>query len=384
MPEDNANDRLKELLRLAEESSHFIAGSSTTQLCEHYRSAATFDEETRHLFQAEPFVALHASELPTPSSFVAKNLLGTPLLFTRNQTGELRVFHNVCRHRGAELVGQTHGCKQRFTCPYHAWTYSAEGKLLSIPQEAAGFPSINKEDFGLRPVQAQEYAGWVWIQLGAQPMPAIKDYLGELADELSGFSDREQRLFASDTLECEANWKLIVEGGLEAYHFKVAHKESIAPYFLNNLSSYARVGRHLRSLLPRSTLDTLRTQPEATWQTREHCNVLYTLFPANQFLVQSDHYVWTQLEPLSESRTRVRIATVIPRYASTDAMQRYWESNHALTMKTLREDFALGEGIQRGINAGSQPNLTFGAFESALEVFNQTLRETLAARGKPV
>ena len=99
----------------------------------------------------------------------------------------------------------------------------------------------------------------------------------------------------SKTASGAVNWKILVEGGIEAYHFKVAHAKTIGPHFMDNLSSYRSFGPNLRSVLPRSTLTHLVEQPRQTWNLREHANLIYYFFPTSQLLVQQDHLVWIDL-----------------------------------------------------------------------------------------
>jgi phenylpropionate dioxygenase-like ring-hydroxylating dioxygenase large terminal subunit len=104
--------------------------------------------------------------------------------------------------------------------------------------------------------------------------------------------------------------------------------------------------------------------------------VLYSLFPGSQFLVQEDHFVWIQGNPISADRTRLRLATVVP--LASSAPEDYWQRHHTLTITTLEEDFVLGEGIQRGLDSGANTHLNFGRFEGALAHFNASVDAAIA------
>ena len=105
--------------------------------------------------------------------------------------------------------------------------------------------------------------------------------------------------------------------------------------------------------------------------------MIYTLLPTTQFLVQQDHTAWIQLEPLAACRTHLRWSTVVPRAELVPEKEAYWRKNHDLTVRTLREDFAIGEGIQRGLASGANRNLNFGRYEGALQCFNQALEREI-------
>jgi len=118
---------------------------------------------------------------------------------------------------------------------------------------------------------------------------------------------------------------------------------------------------------------------EADWAIRRDANILYTLVPTTQLLVQQDHVVWINAEPRAEDRTLVRIATLAPGSApDTEEMRAHWARNHAITRATLMEDFQLGEEIQSGFASRGNPSHLFGRFEGALNRFNLVVEEMIA------
>jgi phenylpropionate dioxygenase-like ring-hydroxylating dioxygenase large terminal subunit len=343
-----------------------------------YTDQEQFRMEREKLFEREPTITLHSSELPDPGSFVTTRIAGRTAVIVRGDDGVVRAFHNVCRHRGAELVDEDSGCRKRFSCPYHAWTWNNAGQLIAVPHEASGFPGLEREAFGLHRFACEEYSGWIWVSLSRDEPLDVRAHLGELDGDIRAMEAESHVIFESTRLDIAANWKLLVEGGIESYHFRVAHRDTIAPLFLDNLSSYQCFGRHLRSVLPRSNLPELRDKPREQWDIGRYANVLYTLFPGPQFLVQDDHFVWIQSTPVAPGRTELRLATVIPRESHTLERESYWRKNHALTLYTLKEDFELAQGIQRGFACGGNEFLNFGRFEGALQRFSQFVADALA------
>ncbi|MBN7798632.1 aromatic ring-hydroxylating oxygenase subunit alpha [Parahaliea mediterranea] len=370
---------LDELVQLHQRKSPFLDEHWVRVDCERYRSEVVFARERERIHRGLPQIAAHVSALPGPGSFATVEVVGAPLLLTRDAEGRARAFHNICRHRGAQLVPEASGCKHRFSCPYHAWTWSNTGDLIAVPHEKSGFPGLNRADHGLHAVPCVEHAGWVWVDLaeGAERVD-VPAHLGGMAADMEALAARDHVVFDSVTLDIAANWKLLVEGGLEAYHFRVAHRDTIAPLFLDNLSSYRCFGPHIRSILPRSTLPELADRPAGDWLLGEHANVLYSVFATAQFLVQEDHFIWIQSHPLDAGHTRLVLSTMIPRADNTPERQGYWKKNHALTVKTLIEDFDLAEGIQRGLRGGANRQLNFGRFEGALAAFNQSVDAAIA------
>ena len=117
---------------------------------------------------------------------------------------------------------------------------------------------------------------------------------------------------AGDAIEVASNWKTIIEGGIEAYHLKVAHRDTIGPFFEDNLSSYRTEGDHMRSILPRVTMADLPANKRDDWHVRDHANVLYGLFPTATFLVRQDHAAAILAHPIAADKTILRIATLVP------------------------------------------------------------------------
>lgn len=371
----------EELLDLHAKKSAYLDDDVARSPVDIYTDAERFGQEREAILKTTLQPLVHASELPEPGSFLRRELAGLPVLLTRDKDGDVHAFLNVCRHRGTRLVDDEKGCRHRFSCPYHAWTWDNRGNFVGAPHQAQGFPDLDREATGLRRLGCTERHGLVWVTAGNETAPDVDDFLAGLAPDFEGFGADDLHLAHADEQLWAANWKLLVEGGIEAYHFRVAHRETIAPYFHDNLSSYRRFGPHLRSVLAKRSLSDLADQPRETWQLREHAQLLYSLFPSSVFLVQSDHVAWVQIEPQSASSTRVRIATLVPRdRIDSDEDQVHWAKNHAITLKTLEEDFVIGESIQSGFESGANEHLTFGRFEGALAVFNETVNGRLAAR----
>ena len=122
-------------------------------------------------------------------------------------------------------------------------------------------------------------------------------------------------------------------------------------------------------------------QPRERWSLRRETNLVYTVFPSAQLLIQEDHVVWVQVLPVAPDRTTVRIATLAPAdFDSTnDEAALHWRKNHDISVRTLAEDFAIGESIQGGLPSGANDELRFGRFEGALDRFNRIVEREIIA-----
>lgn len=370
---------LEELVRLREADAFYPDDETATSPVARYTCPERFSRERDVLFRTLPAIVAHASELPEPDSFATRDFTGLPLLLTRDGGGAAHAFLNVCRHRGTRLVGDASGCRRRFSCPYHAWTYDNRGALEAITHGAAGFPGIDRDRLGLKRLGCAEAHGWIWVAPDSETEPDIDGFLGELATDFAWLDAGNLKIAYEETGERAANWKILVEGGIETYHFRTAHRDTIGPYFQDTLSSYRVFGRHIRSVLPRVRLDETMGEPKESRSLRRAANLVYTVFPSAQLLIQKDHIVWVQSLPLAPDRTRVRIATLAPSdFDPADAeAARHWRKNHDITVRTLAEDFAIGESIQSGLLSGANEELRFGRFEGALDRFNRTVEREI-------
>jgi len=375
---------IEELLNLKAARSAFLDDETATQKVDHYWRQDRFEAEQAAIFRKLPHIVAHVTELAAPGSFLRRKMAGLPLLLTRDDDGQVHAFLNVCRHRGTRLVDAHEGCQKRFSCPYHAWTWNNRGDLIGVPHEKQGFPGLDRATMGLKRLPAAEFGGFIWVSPQADTTLDIEDYLAGLAPDFDWFGGPDLRIVGDSDYSLKANWKILIEGGIEAYHFKIAHRHTIGPYFNDNLSSYQAFGTHMRAVLPRASIVALKDTPQDDWQIRDHANVLYSFLPTNQFLVQQDHVVWIRSEPVAADLTELRIATLAKTPPAEDMSEReaaHWAKNHAITTRTLDEDFEIGESIQSGLQTGANDVLTFGKFEGALTHFSALVDGYLEGRG---
>jgi phenylpropionate dioxygenase-like ring-hydroxylating dioxygenase large terminal subunit len=328
----------------------------------------------------QPVAAL--ADVAAPGDHVALDRFGVPLLLVRGDDGRLRAFVNVCRHRGARIVppGRGRGAS-RFACPYHAWTYGLDGALRGVPQQL-GFPGLDRPASGLRPLALAERAGLAWVLADPDLADADVDaMLGPAMDELETLGlGTPPWPFEPRTLALRAHWTLLADGSFEAYHFQVAHRESIAPMFADNVQLVDEFGLNRRLYLVKSTLDPARPPDPAGFRVREHGNLIYFFFPNNFLLVQPDHVQLISAEPLGLAETAVHELTLLPEAPAGDKAIGHWRRNVALYRRTLGEDYALAESIQAGLASGANAALRFGRFEFAAARFHEQLDAALRDR----
>lgn len=371
MNRDTELELIDELLALKADKTHFLDETVTRNPVSHYVSDDRFAEERDRIFRKTPMIAAHASELANVGDFLRRDVAGLPVLLTRDKSGAVNAFVNACRHRGTRLVDDEAGCKHRFSCPYHAWTYANTGELIAAPHFNNGFEGLEKSELSLKRLTCQERHGFIWVTAEDDGAVDLDTHLRDIAGDLAALDLENMVVAHQDAPVQKANWKILVEGGIEAYHFKVAHRTTIGPHFEDNLSSYRMFGPHMRSILMRTSMARLEPDTREDWRLRDHAQVLYTLFPNTALLVQSDHIAWINQEALSAGETRVRMTTLVPKEEAGNT--EHWQRNHEITRVTLDEDFVIGESIQSTLTSGANEDMIFGRFEGALDAFNRVV-----------
>ncbi len=215
-----------------------------------YTDAGFFAAEQEHIFEKMWFCAARASELTGPGSFRTVTVGRESVLLTRNRRGEPKAYFNVCRHRGARLCTEESGQAQRaFQCPYHAWTYDFDGKLVAAPN-LTRMPDIDRVEYGLAPIAVREWLGYLWVCLASDPPSFESTVLQEVVKRLGDLGALERygvedlRVGRRITYDVKANWKLIVENFMECYHCATIHPEltEVLPEFADGYAAQYFVG----------------------------------------------------------------------------------------------------------------------------------------------
>lgn len=368
---------INECVSLSEQKLTELAPAPDAVSSERYLDAAVFTRELERIFKSRPLAVGLASALPSPGDYVARDWIdGIPLLLVRGQDRQVRAFLNICSHRGMRVVEHGAGCRKRFSCPYHAWTYDDHGALTGGPQFDLGFGDLDKKTLGLTELPCRVVEGMVFVHpdpAGTIPADIVPR---ELVADMQWLKLAEHRPFETTRKTWKMNWKTMIEGGAEAYHFNVAHKDSLASFFLGNLSTRVSWGAFTRQVLPKRTMLDSRELPEEEWRIRDMSNLLYSFYPTMSLLVQPDHIAMLHTLPVSPHEMVIEQTTLAPPPADgsddwSEEEKALYHHNHTLTEYILKEDFDIGETIHSNLQSGLVEQVRFGRFESALIDFHR-------------
>ena len=228
-----------------------------------YLDPRAFDFDLAAIYGQSWLMAGFECELPKPGSYMAMTVGKWPIVITRNRDGEIKAFHNSCRHRGSVVCQPGHGSAARLVCPYHRWTYDLDGMLLAAGRMA---PDFRKSDHGLKPIAVECVAGAVMICLAETP-PPIADFAAKFEAYATPHDFKNAKLAASSMLVENCNWKLVMENARECYHCATGHPE-LSRTFPVGMSKHFDAGEDGRLVAFAARMDSLglaHTPVEGHW-----------------------------------------------------------------------------------------------------------------------
>ena len=366
---------LKELMAHLDAGTNVDAGGTRRNPVSVYTDPDMAAREWEEFYQGYPQVVGLSSDLPEPGTFLTTADFGVPVLATRDGDGQFRAFVNVCRHRGVVVEDRAEGSASKFSCPFHAWTYSNTGDLVSIPKEDH-FGDVDKSCHGLVPLPAAEAHGFLWVHADPEGSIDLDGLLGGLGDELDSWDFGRLSHAGSDSYDMALNWKLAMDTFGETYHFNTLHRNTLARDFYGNVQCYDTFGRNHRMILCLRAIDELRGAPEDDWHITDGAFPVYYLFPNVQLNVASMGLIMVRVYP--DPTTPGRSVSRISFYVDADRIGEGGGEGAATFASIIRdEDYAVAERAQRGAFAATQETVLFGRNEPALHHYHNTYRAAL-------
>ncbi len=186
-----------------------------------YTDPEYFRLDLENIWYKDWVFAGHDCELAAPGAFLAVQIGDYPVVLVRGREGEIRAFHNSCRHRGSRICSTDHGSVSRLKCPYHQWTYELDGRLVYARDMHDGF---EKAAHGLKPVHCQSVGGYVFVCV-AETAPDFAPFRAVAERYLAPHRLGETKVAFESSIVEQANWKLVWENNRECYHCSGSHPE---------------------------------------------------------------------------------------------------------------------------------------------------------------
>ena len=204
---------------------------------EAYTSPDWFDREQARIFSRTWACAGLAEDLTEPGQYLSVQAGRNNLFVVMGGDRRLRAFHNLCRHRGTQLIRAV-GKAAALRCPYHDWTYDLEGNLVGVPHRAREFPDFDPSGVSLFPASVGVWRGMLWVHPDADP-PSLAEWFGPIEPHLGPHRVEELVELAGSRTEhlIRANWKIVVENYIDAYHLEHLHSATLAMYDHDRIES---------------------------------------------------------------------------------------------------------------------------------------------------
>jgi glycine betaine catabolism A len=349
-----------------------------------YRSTAVFDLERTELFGRQWYYAGRSELVSQPSDRLVVDVAGESVLVVRDKAGRLHGFFNVCRHRGAQLCDEGDaGAPGGITCPYHAWSYSLDGRLIGTPH--VGRDEVDRESMSLWPVSVAEWQGFVFVNLADQP-PELKDWLAGQAHEPLRFEQHHLehlRIGHRTVSEVAANWKILIDNYNECLHCPKVHPElvELIPIYRTGSvmdASRADGGVTLSAGATSFTLSGRSWLPllEGMGETEAGSYFGAAVFP-NMFIdITGTSAIITKLVPRGPAHT-----TVVSEYLFVaEAVEADdFDPSEIVEFSELvaRQDYDVCERVQRGISSRAFTRGIYADKDSMAHEFNEWYRSVI-------
>jgi glycine betaine catabolism A len=323
---------------------------------EYYLSPGIFAKERERIFSREWFCAGRADTLPEAGSVRVLDLLGESLLVARTKEGVLKAHYNVCRHRGARICAAD-VTAPTLRCPYHAWTYGLDGKLLGAPYLNQD-PALREEDFSLHPVGIALWGGFLFLNLWPAG-PVGRDFrrqLGAMPERVSRYPLETLVTARRIEYDVRANWKVVAENYNECYHCAGVHPElcEVVPAFKERGGAgldWEHGVPHRDGAFTFTRDGTTSRPPFPGLSEEEKVRHKGELVYPNLFLSLSpEHVAAFRLMPEAPDRTRIVCEFLFdpgeaarPGFDPSDAVE-FWDLIN-------RQDWAICEQVQRGMSS---------------------------------
>lgn len=337
------------------------------------------------------FVA-HADQLRNIGDYVLLDQLDKPIMLIRGTDNAVRAFYNTCRHRGAALVDEAQGnVGRRLTCPFHAWTYSLEGKLVSYP-EPMNFSDLDRECHGLAEIRCESWGPLIFINLDVKARSLVA-FLGSVGEDLGDFAELDGRLHlvGRTVRDVPVNWKLPIDANLESYHVNYVHRTSAARTLQQSGTGIQLLPHgHSRMLVPyRDGVDGQGLSPFPCVFPHlgdlPYCGTFsYHVFPNLSIVFAGTGFVFLITNwPTGPSTSAYNVHWCSSLAVDDEANRKTHDMVIAALSEVLFEDLNVLPGEQRSLNAGTLESVRLGYQERRIYYLHEAIDRAIGIERVP-
>ncbi len=356
-----------------------------------YHDAGIFDWERREIVHRDWVMVAREEDTAEPGTYILVEVDGDALVVVRGRDAQLRAFHNVCRHRGTAVVEAPAGKVVRFQCPYHAWIYDLDGRLIRA-KHTDDLDDFTFDGYGLAAVRLETWQGFVFVNLQPEG-PSLRDQLGDLVEQFIRFDFSKLRSAKRIEYPVAANWKFIAENYAECYHCPGVHPQlnKLTPYDLGGdyephgawQGGWMELVGEAETMALDGGHGSRDGRPPMHGMTPidERRIFYYFLWPTTFISIHPDYLLLHRLIPDGPDRTRVvcdwlfEAETIaMPAFDPSDAVA-FWDL-------TNQQDWHVCELQQRGTRSSSWVAGRYSDQEASVQAFDRMVADRYA--GDPI
>ena len=360
-----------------------------------YTSEQYLEYERDKIFCDKWTVIGVGSSIPNPGDAKPYNLLGIPLIIVRDRDLNIRVFHNVCSHRGFKLIDKPCTLKNVIRCPYHSWSYDFTGNLVATPH-IGGLNIHNSDQFkknqsNLKEVRSKVWMDIIFVNINSNEID-FEEYIKPLEDRWSKFinhDDQKLLIHSNDygyfNLEVKSNWKFAIENYCESYHLPWIHPElnkvsNISDHYhiqgLPNRFAGQGTNKYDQPVKGNQSFNNFPNWPKDLSKKAEYI----ALFPNVMIGLHIDHFYVFWLEPksISETKEHLMMYYVGDDSANGSKFTEMRKKNAEFWKEVMSEDIKAIEGMQEGRNSPAYNGGNFSPImDNSTHEFHKWVAENL-------
>ena len=325
-----------------------------------YRSEDVLALEQQEIFAKEWLCLGRTSDIAKPGDYLTFAIGDQPVVAFRTSDGSIKTHANVCLHRMMRLLD---GCgnAKRIVCPYHAWTYDIDGRLIGAPHmgtsHADTMGTFKAREHKLPEIRTEIWQGWIYVTLNTDA-PKVADMLAPLALVTDRYAQENYIPIARHDYVWNTNWKLLTENFMESYHLPVAHKATVGAWFPVETNGFpTETFDHFTYQTFTKTEGAVyglahnsNTKLQDEWR---YTSVMPTVFPTHMYVLAPDHLWYLSLRPKGTGQVDVRfgVAVAPERYAALENKDKFIADTIDFFDKVNDEDKLVVQGIYEGAKA---------------------------------